>query len=262
MSKFKNEAEAIDNYDASKYRTPDGYTADIAVFTIESQEDNRRKGNKVLKLMLIRRAELDGEGEPNIEGGKWALPGGFIQPDETAYKAAKRELEEETGVKNIHIKHFGVYDMPGRDKRGWIISAAHYAIVPQNYLLNRRAADDAAEVRLFSIDEIQQLELAFDHYVVIQDAIKKIRKDMLQTTVAKEFLPKEFTVSELKDVILAVCYHKSIDSENFFKKVDKLPFIEAVKNKDNSFKTTTRNSKRPAKLYRFIEEAPIPSVYY
>ena len=63
--------------------------------------------NKTLKIMLIKRAEKDQYGNPNTEGGKWALPGGFIDPEETAYEAAVRELEEETGVTGFKIKHFG-----------------------------------------------------------------------------------------------------------------------------------------------------------
>ena len=127
--------EILKHYDANKYRTPDGYTSDIAVFTIISEEVGTHKPpKKRLKLMLIKRADQDREGNPNIEGGKWALPGGFIQPNETAYEAAGRELEEETGVNELKMKHFGVYDKLGRDKRGWIISNAHYAIVPEALL--------------------------------------------------------------------------------------------------------------------------------
>src|SRR3954467_10860870 len=91
--------ETLKNYDANKYRTPDGYTSDIAIFTIISEEIGTHKpSKKTLKIMLIKRAEKDQHGNPNTEGGKWALPGGFIDPEETAYEAAVRELEEETGV--------------------------------------------------------------------------------------------------------------------------------------------------------------------
>lgn len=102
-----------------------------------------------LKIMLIKRAGLDTEGNTNIEANKWAIPGGFVQDDETGFEAAKRELEEETNISGIHIKQFGVYDKPGQDPRGWIISNAHYAIVPDTYLSLRKAQDDAADIELF-----------------------------------------------------------------------------------------------------------------
>jgi ADP-ribose pyrophosphatase YjhB (NUDIX family) len=260
MGKYQTEEEVLKNYDSDsrKYVTPKGYTADIAVFTIVPDEDH---DEKVLKIMLIQRALLDAEGEPTIEAGKWALPGGFVQPNESAFMTAKRELEEETGVNGIHLQQFGTYDEPGRDKRGWIISNAHYAIVPEFHLENRKAADDAAEVELFTMEEAFALELAFDHRKIIQDALAVIKRDMMQTNVAKEFLPEEFSVSELQKVLLAVYYHKSIASENFFKKIKNLPFIKKVENKD---KKTQRNSKRPANLYRFVddEESEIASLYF
>lgn len=131
--------EALKQYDIRKYKTPDGYTSDIAVFTIVAENKEEHKPPIMsLKLMLIQRALLNAEGDTNIEAGKWALPGGFVQEDETALEAAKRELEEETGVENVLIKHFGVYDTPGRDPRGWIITNAHYAIVPMDYLLKEK----------------------------------------------------------------------------------------------------------------------------
>lgn len=276
MEKYNNEEEFLANYNPKAYRTPDGYTADIALFTIvdKDEEDlvelkSQSKATKQLKIMLIKRAEKDAEGEPNIEGGKWALPGGFVQASfgsdvhETAYEAAIRELQEETGVKDILVKHFGTYDKPKRDRRGWIISNAHYAIVPEKYLEKRKAADDASDVQLFTMDEVSQLDLAFDHREIIHDAQQQIIKDMLQTNIAKEFLPKEFVASDLQRVLLAAYYHKSIDSDNFFKKIEKLEFIEVVKDKNNKPKTTARStSKRPAKLYRFVGEAPLASNYF
>lgn len=72
MARYNSEEEVLAYYDPKKYRTPDGYTSDIAVFTIISEPIAPNKPPKrILKLMLIRRAQLDGEGNPNIEGGKW-----------------------------------------------------------------------------------------------------------------------------------------------------------------------------------------------
>lgn len=255
-------SEDLLNYDVSQYRTPDGYTSDIAIFTIISTEIGPFKPpQKTLKIMLIKRAERTKEGDLNIEAGKWALPGGFIKPEETAHEAAIRELREETGVEGLKIKHFGVYDQFGRDKRGWIISNAHYAIVPENKLLKKRAADDAAEVELFSIDEVFQLDLAFDHRQIVDDALWFIKKDMSLTTVAKNFLPKEFVLSELQGVLLTVMDESwlKLDSQ-FFRKAPTLPFIEKVE-KDGEPQKTNRWSKNKAQLYTFNDFEPYVSIY-
>jgi 8-oxo-dGTP diphosphatase len=257
--KLKNEHG---KHTLKKYRTPDGYTSDIAIFTIISEQTQMYKPpEKKLKLLLIQRAEKNSEGEPNIEAGKWALPGGFIQPNETALVAAKRELEEETGVKGVHIKHFGVYDTPGRDSRGWIISNAHYAIVPERFLANRKAADDAAEVELFDIQQLNALELAFDHRQIIEDALWFIKKDMALTTLAKNFLPPEFVLSELQGVLLTVLDDPSIKLDAaFFRKAPTLPFIEKV-SCEGKPKKSNKYSKTPAQLYRFNDYQPFVSVY-
>ncbi len=183
MKRYTNK-EALRHCDSSLYRAPDGYTADIAVFTIV---DEPERNKKKLKLLLIKRAMLNANNQPNIEAGKWALPGGFGTEHETAYQTAVRELSEETGVTGIHVNHFGVFDTPGRDPRGWVISNAHYAIVPSCYLDKRKAADDAEECQLFSIESVSELSLAFDHREIIKGAIERVRRELLQTTLAKYF---------------------------------------------------------------------------
>ena len=257
-NKISSAEKALEQYDVKKYRTPDGYTSDIAVFTIVSEHVAEYKPPLMsLKIMLIKRSTLNAEGNVNIEADKWALPGGFVQEYETAFAAARRELEEETGVKGIHIQHYGVYDQPGRDPRGWIISNAHYAIVPDRLLSNRKANDDAAEVELFSIEEVLQLDLAFDHRKIIEDAITIIKKDILQTTVAKNFLPEHFTYSELQAVLLTVTDDPAIKSDAAFsRKIKSLPFIKPVEGKK-----TQRTSKTPTQLYQFIDIDVIKPIY-
>jgi 8-oxo-dGTP diphosphatase len=255
---MSNNKKALEQYDVKKYRTPDGYTSDIAVFTIVSEFVGEYKPPRMsLHIMLIKRSALNQEGKPNIEANKWALPGGFVQEYETALDAAKRELEEETGVTGIHIQHFAVYDKPGRDPRGWIISNAHYAIVPEHLLVNRKASDDAADVQLFPVDEVLKLNLAFDHKEIIEDAIHMIKRDLLQTTVAKNFLPEHFTYSELQAVLLTVTDDPAIKSDSAFaRKIKSLPFIKPVEGKK-----TQRTSKTPTQLYQFIDIDVIKPIY-
>lgn len=245
-----------------KFITPDGYASDIAVFTITSDQIGEYKPPlKTLKIMLIKRSEFDHEGYPSIEAGKWALPGGFVRPEETAFQAAERRLLEETGVEGLRIKHFGIYDSPTRDNRGWIISNAHYVVAKETALKSRKITYDAADIQLFPIKEALGLELAFDHRQIIDDAIWFIKKDMALTTLAKHFLPEEFVLSELQGVLLTVLDDPSIATDAaFFRKAPTLPFLEAV-SENGKPKKSNRYSKTPAQLYRFNEVQPIVSVY-
>ena len=266
MAKYKTEKEMLDHYRSSDYITPDGYTSDIAIFTIQSYK-KEEKAPPVMKLslMLIKRAEKDKEGNPNVEGGKWAIPGGFVDANhkETAFEAAKRELKEETNIDGLHIQHFGVYDRIGRDPRGWMISNAFYAVVPEELVEQRKASDDAAEVELFTMEEVFKLDLAFDHRQIIEDALSFIKKDMVQTTLAKNFLPSEFSLSELQRVLLTVGEDPRISTDSvFFTKAPKLPFIEKVLDEKGQPKKTKRNSFRPSQLYRFNNIEVVQSVYH
>lgn len=259
---YVKKEDALKNYNVNDYKTPDGYTSDIAIFTISEKNDHSQE--KVLKLLLIKRAMKNAEGEPNIEGGKWALPGGFIDAikKETALVAAERELKEETGIDGIFLKHFGVYDEVDRDPRGWIISNAHYAVVNEKRLMKRQASDDAQEVELFPIEDVFHLPLAFDHERIIKDAYEVIKEDMIQTTVAKELLAEEFTLSELWHVIVGAVGHDAIETNaNFHRKARSLKFIEEVLDKNGEAKTAKRFSKKPTKLYRFNDVQVLKSIY-
>ncbi|EMG29335.1 hypothetical protein X560_1673 [Listeria fleischmannii 1991] len=215
---FVNENEALKAYDAKKFRTPDGYTSDILLFTVEKSQ---------LHVLLIERSRLNAEGKPNIEGGKWAFPGGFVNPDEDAYQAGIRELEEETGLTDIPLTAFGVYDKPGRDPRGWIITRAHYAFVPKEALLKRVAGDDAANVALVSVEEAFSWPLAFDHLDILRDATQKINQEMLLSTKVSDFLPEFFTSEELYTVLSGCTLKGAIPSfEEFDHYIELLPFIE------------------------------------
>ncbi|OMF22052.1 ADP-ribose pyrophosphatase [Paenibacillus sp. FSL H8-0548] len=247
------------NYFAGNYRSPDGAPSDIVIFTIVSTE--KPMGKKALpvrelQVLLIQRNIWPFEGQ-------WALPGGFTMEDETVYDCAKRELQEETAVEDVHMEYFNVYSAPGRDPRGWIISHAFLALVNERLLARRAAAVDASDVQLFSVQEALQMDLAFDHKQILSDALQGIRKKMLTTTIAKEFLPEEFTLSELYQVIQTVV--PDFEEPNFIRKLTSTKsrslIIEEAKDTNGQLKQSNQYSQRAAQLYRFTKEEPRLSIY-
>ncbi|MCS7464330.1 NUDIX hydrolase [Paenibacillus doosanensis] len=246
-------------YHADKYRTPDGAPADIVIFTITSTEKQGTKKSlphRELQLLLIKRKQWP-------FAGQWALPGGFSRETETVHECARRELLEETGVADVHLEYFNVYSTPKRDPRGWIISHAFFALVNEKYLEKRRAADDAAEVRLFSVREALSMELAFDHRQIVQDALRRIREKMLTTTIAKQFLPGQFTIGELYQVIQTVC--PDFEEPNFIRKItstqSRKGLIEEVKDAAGQPLMSNKYSQRAAQLYCFTGLEPQLSIY-
>lgn len=255
MDTLENESP----YSAARYRTPDGAPGDIVIFTITSEEKAAPKKTlpvRQLQVLLIQRKKWPFEGQ-------WALPGGFCNESESLYECARRELQEETGVADVHMEYLNVYSEPGRDPRGWIISHAFCALVHERWLADRRADDDAADVRLFPVEEALRMELAFDHRVILADALQRIREKMLTTTIAKEFLPEEFTMSELYQVIRTVV--PEFEERNFLRKItstrSRKGIIEEVRSEDGRPKLSNRYSQRAAQLYRFTDLVPQLSIY-
>jgi 8-oxo-dGTP diphosphatase len=99
--------------------------------------------------------------------GSWALPGGFVDGDEGVVAAAARELREETALAAGALQLLGVYDTPGRDPRGPTVSVVHLMRTAEE--LDATGGDDAADARWWALSELP--ELAFDHAVVIEDAV-------------------------------------------------------------------------------------------
>jgi len=142
-------------------------TVDIVIFTLnntsalleESPEDK-------LQVLLIKRRN-----SPHKD--KWAIPGGFIEADETLEESARRELFEETNVKDIPLYQFYSFGDPGRDPRGRVITVAFYTIIKKESI-NPVGGDDALEARWFDFDKLPSL--AFDHDKVLKYAYNTLQK--------------------------------------------------------------------------------------
>ncbi len=125
-------------------------TVDVAIFS------NDGKGPHIV---LIQRKN------PPFEG-QWALPGGFVDIEEGLKEAARRELEEETGLRVSRLEQFRAYGDPHRDPRGRVITVVYVGHTP---MLPIRGSDDASKAQWFPIERLP--DLAFDHQQIIHDLI-------------------------------------------------------------------------------------------
>lgn len=218
---------------------PLGLATDLVILTV-------REGR--LQVLLIRR------GIPPYQG-RWALPGGFVRPDEDLETTARRELAEETGLTTdrIHLEQLATYGAPDRDTRGRVVSVAYLALVPD--LPTPTPGSDAAsaswievskalgEARRTSSGVEGEVRLAFDHGRILADAVERARAKLEYSPLATAFCPPEFTISELRGVYEAV-WGTPLDPRNFHRKVTKTPgFVTPVGT------TTTRDGGRPAQLF-------------
>ena len=188
-------ARAPQGYDPHEY-PPFAVTVDLAIFTIR---------NGLLSVLLVERAD-------DPYRGHWALPGGFVGVDEDVEDAARRELREETGVDVFagHLEQLRTYGSPRRDPRMRIVSVAHVAFAPD--LPDPTAGSDAASARWWPVEDLNleavtnpdAPDLAFDHDEILRDALDRVRSKLEYTTLAVQFLPELFSLSDLRRVYEAV----------------------------------------------------------
>jgi 8-oxo-dGTP diphosphatase len=215
-------------------------TADLVVLTIRGER---------LCALVVRRGE-----EPYL--GQWALPGGFVLPDEDLDDAAARELEEETGlaVGTVHLEQLRSYGAPDRDPRMRVVTVAYLALAPD--LPTPKAGSDAADARWAPVDELRSL--AFDHDRILADGLERARAKLEYTPLATAFCGPEFTVAELRRVYELV-WGGELDPRNFHRKVTGVGGLLV-----STGSTTTRDGGRPAQLYRrgdaTVLHPPMPRV--
>jgi 8-oxo-dGTP diphosphatase len=183
-------------------------TVDCAVFGLADNE---------LSLLLIERGE-----EPFA--GNWALPGGFVKIEEALADAARRELQEETGVADLYLEQLGAYGAPERDPRERVITVAYLAIVN---LFDHpvRAATDARSAGWFGVDDLPQL--AFDHAEIVEAALERLRENVRRKPIVFEFLPDRFTFRQLQQLYESVLGHP-VDKRNFRKKIQATGLVVAT----------------------------------
>lgn len=233
------EKEFLEQYRPEEYERP-SVAVDILLFTVDP-------GLNHLKILLIKRGN-----HPFMNC--WALPGGFVGINESAFTAANRELKEETGLEGIYLEQLYTYSQPNRDPRMRVIDIAYIALIPMTEAV---AGDDAADAAWFNVRmdgsklvleneeknvrieyilknktfEIGMIcydnlvpelnsrqRLAFDHDLIILDGIVRLRNKAEYTDVLFNLVGEKFTLPDLQRVYEIVLGHH-LYKKNFRDKI-------------------------------------------
>jgi 8-oxo-dGTP diphosphatase len=172
---------------------------------------------------------------------KWAFPGGFVNMDESTEDGAKRELYEETGIKDVFVEQLYTFSDVNRDPRGRVVSVAYFALVRiSDYKLI--AGDDASSAKWFKLDDIPSL--AFDHDMILRVAHNRLKAKIRYQPIGFELLNEKFTMPELQLLYESILGIK-FDRRNFSNKINKTGLLVALDEKKSG------TPHRAPRLYMF-----------
>ena len=211
---------------ATRYRYP-AISVDVVIFTL--REDD-------LQVLLIQRKH------PPF-AGRWAIPGGFVEVNESLEAAARRELKEETGIHDVYLEQLYTFGEPKRDPRGRVVTVAYLALVPTPLAVE--AGDDASDVRWWSAYKLPLL--AFDHAKILHYALQRLRYKLEYTAAGFQLLPPSFTLTEIQKAY-EIVLGEPLDKRNFRRRIAEANVLEETG-------ALTMSRGRPAKLYRFRDDA-------
>ncbi len=199
-----------------------------AIFTVE--------GNHI-KVLLIKR-----KNEPYKE--KWALVGGALYNNEQLEDGVRREIFEKTGIKDVELYQYGVFDELGKteDIPMRMVAIAYLGLIDGKKTKIIKENRNTVDVAWFDIDKVP--DLAFSHNEILNKEIEKLRELILESNILKVLLPKEFTMPQLQSIYEGIL-NKTFDRRNFRKKILSLNII------DDTNKEISLNGNKPSKLYRF-----------
>ncbi|MCH9642870.1 MAG: NUDIX domain-containing protein [Actinomycetia bacterium] len=177
-----------------------------------------------LMVLEVKRANTSG----------WGLPGTFLHPNERLADAVRRCLLDKAGVSGVSPHQWRVFDQPDRDDRGWVLSVAHWAVVPPERLAPRLAT----QTRLVPVDSPGRL--IYDHRLIIGAAVTHVRECYGKEPDPEGLLEKTFTLRELRLLHEAIAGHK----------VDRDWFRREMKSKLRATGTMSVGARgRPAELF-------------
>lgn len=263
------EIEFLAQYNPGNYEKP-SVTVDVMVLKMKEDLSS-------MQILLIQR-----KNHPYIY--QWALPGGFVEMQESAYEAACRELKEETGLANVYMEQLYTMSQPNRDPRMRVIDIAYIALLPYEVNTEAVAGDDAQKAVWFDVsfnergmvlsnkeeyvkivyvleeksfnngrltirNQVPVLKsneaLAFDHSEIILEGLSRLKNKVMYTDVAFNLVPEKFSLPELQKVY-EVILGKGLYKANFRDKVE-----QKVVSLERKYKPVS--GAKIATLYRYKE---------
>lgn len=214
-------------YDPTSF-PPFAVTADLVILTMRPPH---------VQVLLVKRGA-----EPFA--GQWALPGGFVGPDQALGDAARSKLTDKTGVTvtEAHLEQLASFGDPDRDPRMRVVSVAWLALLadPPEPV----AGTDADDATWMPLDEIDRSSLAFDHAAILHAGLERAQNRIEYTTLAAQFCGDEFTIGELR-AVYETLWGTELDPANFHRKVLATDgFVEPTGN------SVSVGRGRPARSYR------------
>lgn len=200
--------------------------------------------------VLVRSEEVPLNGMITTE---WKLPGNHIRRSEDINATAARILKEQTGLEDIFVKQFHVFSDPDRLKRRpqdfeWVkprledervITVGFYSLINISSIDNTKLIDVAKWANANEVNE-----LMFDHNEIFDEALKKLRYDLLHEPLIFELLPSKFTLTQMQNVY-EVIFNTTYDKRNFRRKINKMPYLVQLD------EIQTGVSHKPARYFCF-----------
>lgn len=267
---YNSEEEFLKAYNPNEFERL-SMTSDILIFSVSDEEqDNYRKlSKKHFSVLLVKRDNYPFK-------GKWCLPGGFINMDESTHEAANRILAKETNLHNIYMEQLYTFSDPKRDPRMRVVSTAYMALVDKNKLEDKLLSnaswfnillleaekeihvtlDNGTETLKFIVSKkkkykttdkyeyevIENDSLAFDHALVIAVGIDRLKNKIEYTDIVFNMMPEYFTLGELQQVYEVILGKELLDPA----------FRRIIANKvEKTDKMKTGGGHRPSALFRY-----------
>jgi 8-oxo-dGTP diphosphatase len=164
--------------------------------------------------------------------------------EESLDAAARRELREETGIRDVFLEQLYTFGRVDRDPRERVVSVAYYALV--NLAGHTIAATtDAADAKWFAVGDTPRL--AFDHDEILEMAVARLQGKVRYEPIGFELLPEQFTLSQMQRLYEKIL-GRSLDKRNFRKKVESMGIVVETGEVQQDV------AHRAARLFRFDEE--------
>ncbi len=233
-----DERQFLERYRAKDYPRP-SVAVDLVIFTIIDAQ---------LRVLLVKRQEHPFKGD-------WALPGGFVRVGESAKDqgedldaAARRELQEETGLEpdRVHIEQLYTFGRAGRDPRMRVITVTYFALVRPDLAPFVKAGGDASTAQWMTVESLKKADLGFDHREIIETGLARVRGKLEYSGIAFDLVPLTFTIPELRHVY-SIVLDKEMDPGNFRRKFNRMVDDGLIEQAPGKRITASK----PATVYRF-----------